>query len=775
LRFKLTWHADSAAVTEGLQYGITASCGKPDNDPPFSHIALEKLSSDTIFTFPELVYDTSYYIGIWAYLDGVWFAPDSLSSKKVYVSSVSSQPVSLFAPTKVIDTVRALSNKVLFWKDSSFPLGIPANRDTVIAYIPADPQLNGFIRLSKGIRFSHPEPSLPFHIALTIDSIPSKCKAGQIHIYRDSLGLFIPEDSSVLDVNKLQVSMKVADLRLPLIVLADTTPPVISVLSNISSIIETNTLYDTLLVSDNSANIDWSLYCSQGSELFTKPTVSGTTTGRSGHIICPIPAAGAQLNGIRAVLICSDGVYKDTVNLSRRGLRYNSDPISLPEKTIVPVFTTAQLDSPGIQYSLKTLFDRSGGRYDPAQFRIYRWLENKSNAGSTNKWIEYSLINENMFSITPGMLIWLISSNAQIIDLGTGTTLSLKDTASIELPPRNWTDFNNPFGFNLRLSDILRSTNIGRNDIVIYKWEEDRNRSTFRTSLVYSSIISEIDSLRDTLYGMQSGYTVYNRTEGLINLRFPPVPYHSIGSTGYFSKKQSQNKFTIRITAKTDYEEIGTVYCGIHGNSSDTFAYPLPPSFGDNSVVIRGQADNSCGILSYPFSNAVPAVFNIDIKYKGPKTNVSIFADVLTKDNGAEYALFTRKEKRLELITGNQIALQGEQGSLSLVVGDASAVASFRTNNSKNIAVTPSVNISRMRGMVGLEMSGIEQSICNWELFNLHGRRVSVQQFEHTPGKSKFIPISLPAGVYVVKMKFTKKDAVVFSMVREFSLFHEVK
>lgn len=773
LRFELTWHADSAAVKSGLHYGITASCSKSYNDPPFSHVALVKLSSDTTFTFPELMYDTSYYIGIWAYSDGIWIGPDSQSLKSVYVSSVSRQPVSIFAPAKVRDTVKALCNTIVLWKDSSYSLGIPAHQDTVIAYIPADSLLNGFIRLSKGIRFAHPEPSLPFSIALNIDSIPSKCKIWQVHIYRDSAGLFIPEDSSVLDSKKLQATMRIADLRFPLIVLADTMYPVISLRSKSLPIIGNNTLYDTLLISDNSANLDWSFYAVPGSELLKTPLESGTVKGRSGQIICAIPAAGSQINGIRAALICSDGSNKDTINLSKRGLRYNSDPVTLPEKTIIPIFTTAQLDSPGIRHTLKSLFDQSGGRYDASQFRLYRWLADKSNTGSLNKWIEYSSANESKFSMTPGMLFWLISGKTQLIDMGNGTTLSLRDTASIVLPPRNWTDFNNPFGFNLKLSDILRTSSIKSDNIAIYKWVEDRKMRTYRASLVYSSVL-QIDSLCDTVKAMQSGYTAYNLTDSAIVLRFAPIPFRAAESTVYFFKKYKQDRFSIGITARMGEDKLGTVYCGIHSNSADTISYPLPPTFGDQSLLIRGKVgSDSCGIISYPFSQTVPAVFNIDVNGKG--SEVSIFADIINRDIGVDFALFTKGENGFETLTENKMALKNEKGSLTLVVGGTAAIASFRDMNRKNLPIKPSVNIKRMRGMVGLQMSGIEKSICNFELFTLQGKRVSVERFPHIPGKTKMISISLPAGVYVMKIKFTNNDAVVYSMVREFSFFHEVK
>jgi hypothetical protein len=771
LRFKISWHADTTSLSQNIQYGITATCDSFNNDPPFSRTTLKKLSSDTILILPELKYDTLYSVGIWAYFGGKWFEPDSQSRKKVFVSSVSSQPVSMFAPAKVCDTIKALNNQVILWKDSSFHLGIPPHQDTVIAFTPPDSILKGFIKLSTGIRFAHPEPSLPFFIALAIDKIPTKCRIGQIHLYRDSSGLFIPVDSSFVDTQKMQVTVKTGNVRLPLVALADTTPPVITIKSDTSLIIDSKTLYDTVMVSDNSSNLVWYFYQAPGSELPGKESLSGTIKGHSGRIICPISSVGAQTNGIRAVLICSDGTYRDTINLSKRGLRKHSDPVTIPEKKIVPISTTSLLYNTGIKSILKPLFDQSGGSYNQSYFRIYRWMPDIQNG-----WTEYSSKNEQSFSLTPGMTIWLICSKSQLIDLGKGTTVSLKDTVKIILPPHNWTDINNPFGFDLKLTDILHASGIPSENVTIYKWLDDQANNTYKTSLVHSSAVAGLDSSRDTLLSMQSGYTVYNHTNSVLIMRFPPVPYGSSGLSKQTFEKNNTNDFSMKITARTENTGLGSVYCGIHNNSNDTLASPLPPSFGSHAIMIRCQENvDSSGILSYPASDSDPAIFNIAIKYKDTDARISVNTDVLAKNFTTQYAMFIKNENGLEPFTGKGLTLHNGQGSFILVAGKAAAINSFASGYLNQSTISPCVNIKFEHRKILLEIAGIKQSTCSFELYTLQGKRVSVQKFTQTLTKSISLPASVPAGVYVMKLAFTKENRTIFSTVRKISFLNEVR
>jgi hypothetical protein len=771
-KFRVVWHTDSTAFNQKNEFGINVSCGTQQNSPPFSHTFLKSLSSDTVFTIPDLMFDTTYFIGIWGYSDGIWYSPDTLSIRKIDIHSSNRQPVCIFNPTKVNDTIKALDGEIILWKDSNYPLGIPPHLDTVIKSNPPDSLLSGFIRLSPEIRFSHPEPSLPFYIALQIDSIPEKCKSWQIHIYRDSSNLFIPEINSFVNKEKSYVILKTANLDLPLIVLADTTPPSITHLSK-STVIDSATLYDTIVVSDNSANSSFTFFCSPGSEIPDHPSLSGKLKGCSGRIICPIPASGAQDFGIRAFLILSDGTYIDTIDFSKQGRRYHSDPFLIPEKTIVPVYTTAKLDNYDIKSCLKPFFDQTSGNYERSKFRIFRWLPQKSNSVSTDKWVEYSSENEDNFTFSPGILFWVICNETRSIDLGKGVTASLTDTFSIKIPSKNWSDFNDPFSFNLSVSDVIRNSVEKPEDLTIYKWIEDSKNHSFRADLVYNNAVTPLDSLNDTLYARQNGYTVYNHTSETVSLKFPPFPCKQNSLESYPLNKSHQNRCLIKVKLNNGDQETGAVYCGIHSYTPDTISVPLPPSFDGNSIVLGSQTKkDSFGILSYPYSNNNFSVFNIDITSKD-KSSVNISVDELAKMQEVNYSLFTKNENEIKPLSSRQVSLNNGRASLILVAGSANAIEMFQYGHINHQLKNPSVRMTCSQGKLHLNMKNIENSICSFEMYTLQGQKISSGKFEYTGQPFLSIPVHHASGIYFIKVIFKNKNSTVFSLSNKVSFVNE--
>lgn len=771
--FRVKWHTDSASVAAGTEFGIALSCNG-SIDPPFNHSRAVSLTGDTLFTIPDMVYDTSYKVGLWAYSSGLWIKPDSLSEKIVRVSSVSSQPVSIFAPAKVKDTVRALSNTIIMWKDSTYKLGIPEHRDTVISYLPADTLLKGFIRLSTGFRFVKPEPALPFYISLSIDSIPLKWGTGKICIYRDSAGMFIPENSSVVDSVNKRIVLKTADLRLPLIVLADTLKPAVTFLSKVSKVIGQAAMSDTLMVSDNSADVKWKFISGQGVELQNTTSASGIIAGKTGRVICMFSPAGVQINGIRAKLICSDGVNTDTVDLSKTTVRTNSDPVTLTQNMITPVYTTTKLDSAGVRQCLGALFRQCGGKYDLSKFRIYKWSTDAVNAANNNKWIEYSSLNESNMTLTPGKMLWVISDKTQLIDMGRGTTLPFIDTVSIELPAKSWTDFNNPYGFNLRISDIIKASAAAPAELTIYKWTEDRNGRTYRTSLVYNSVISAAATFNDTLYAKQSGYTVYNNRATPVVMRFAANPFNNGSVSAMALKKEPENNTAIKISAFSGNCEIGTVYCGIHKGTDKVITCPVAPSFGNNSLIIKDlKSAASCGIVSYPFNENTPAVYDIEIRGDGASATIS--AEALNNSGFQAFALFRKTESGYETLTDNKIDLYNGEGHVTLVAGSTASISFFANNNRPVKTTARSASLKPFCGLLKLETSQIDKCMCQLEIFTLDGSLVMSEKFEHIPGNSRQIHFKGSTGIYTYKMKFIDSGKVIYSAAKKFSLLQEVR
>ena len=315
--FHLTWKTDTLLLLDNMQGGISVTCGKPASSPPDIAVYFEKDRGDTVFSIPVLQFDTIYYVQIWALSEGTWIKPDSFSTSIISVSSKIRQPLSFFEPSKSIDTVRALNGSLVLWKGSDYPLGIPPHEDTVVAYNLPDSLISGFISLCAGVKFLHPEPSLPLYAGFHIKSIPDK--PGQVHIYRDSSGSILIEHNSILDKKNKMIYVKTRNLYLPFLVLADTSRPEITVLSDTSSCIDSLQIIDTIEISDNCANLSWSFFCNSGELSLQNPITSGVTTKSSTTIYCRFPELNVRTNGVRAMFTVSDGTRADTVLLSRRG------------------------------------------------------------------------------------------------------------------------------------------------------------------------------------------------------------------------------------------------------------------------------------------------------------------------------------------------------------------------------------------------------------------------------------------------------------------------
>ena len=429
--FHLTWETDTHGIPDDLQGGISVQYSAPSLMPPDIAVYFSLPTSDTTFMIPDVRFDTVYYIQMWAIHEGAWGEPDSSSTQVIRVSSRIRQPVSFFNPTRSKDTIRALENRIVLWKDQEYPLGIPPHEDTIIAYNPPDSVLKGFSALGTGIRFLHPEPSLPLYIGFVIDKFPSNT----VHIFRDSSGLLVPERSTMIDAENTMIYVKTSNLTFPFLALADTSRVKIKVISDTASVIGSDPLFDTVTVSDNAAQLSWSFFSAAGGEIFKSPISSGVIQGRAGSIICEFPYIDGSKSGIRALLTVSDGTFQDTIVLSRRGRRENHDLFTIPEKSITPIFTSTILDSPGIKNCLSTLFTISNGSYDKSVFRLFRWYPHSGNKESANKWVEASPSNLKQFPFKAGDLYWLITNKPTLVNLGKGTTVPLKQDYTIYLKP----------------------------------------------------------------------------------------------------------------------------------------------------------------------------------------------------------------------------------------------------------------------------------------------------------------------------------------------------
>jgi hypothetical protein len=744
---QMKWIFDTTGVSMPLQGGISVRLGKEVSNTPNFLIYFETPLNDTTFLIPELQFDTIYTLEIWRKNENGWMAPDTNAIRTIHISSSTRQPIAFFEPGKKIDTVLILNKQVLFWKDESYPLGIPPHIDTIIRYTPTHQNLNGLKSTGFGIQFLHPEPTVPFYIGFKIDT--NNINGAFTRIFTDSMGCYRTENKSLYDKNAQILYTKTSTMQFPFIVLTDTIRPRITVLSDTTSAIDIDAIIDTVLIRDNSYGVKWSFYCSSDYDTaILHPITSGILSDTSGIIYCRFPFLEFGRNGARAFLTVTDGTFYDTINLSRRSIRAPSDIISTESNTIIPLFTTVDLDSPSIRSSLKTIFQLSGGSFDKSVFRMYRWYAFDGNSGSSSKWIEATSSNEDIFTFKPSNLYWLITKQSVLFELGKGKTPSLRGNFKITLPPKNWTDFSIPFSFGIKLSDVITQSGPDSKNINYYKWDKNPTAKTYSATLLYSQLIQGENYNGITFSGESNGYTAWNPSDTAITLQFPSHVFVNENQSPSLNKKMQSGVFTVSIQGTASDGTNSRVFCSTRNNDKSQ-SCPQPPSFSSPCISISdNKSEKQYSILA---TNSIEPVtlfqLNLPNNQKGP---VTLTPEIINNSLPLEFCFLKKSSSGLTYLSSSTFYINSQDVStVYLATGEKKAIDAFH-NNINHFEHSPSLfHYSYSKNRLVLQLTNSSENDLRIEFFNLQGKRVSqntISDFKRS------IELSLPQGVYVMKI-----------------------
>jgi hypothetical protein len=295
------------------------------------------------------------------------------------------------------------------------------------------------------------------------------------------------------------------------------------------------------------------------------------------------------------LIVVSDGVYTDTINVARQAVKAEGDQISAAAREWVPIRATSLLDQNSVASQLAGLSSSNGAfAYDTKKIRLFRWYPYNGNAGKDEKWIEYSTTPDSLFNFVPGRVIWMKVTDNTLVKFGKGVTLPLKAPAVIELAPKCYTDISNPFNFDIYLRDILSSSGPAAENLVFYRWT--RGVKGYVTQSLYTPggpgsndvrLSAKIISLPQ-----EDAYTVYNPTDAPIVLRIPPVPQDlSIAPPPVSAKKATTDDWCAVLQWKHSRNDKATslLFCGYSARAREAARYPLPPSFARSGVGICDQ------------------------------------------------------------------------------------------------------------------------------------------------------------------------------------------
>ena len=600
---KVRWTVDTAGLSgKSLQIGIVYSLkGWPlDTANLLLSPNIKQIRGvtgvDTLKLGETLLFDTTYYIGLWLRTStGAWSpAVDTAAMGKLHTPSFSWQTVTYGG---VNDTVFAFNRSVRIVTDASFD----PTSDTLkySAQIPAG-ALAGFIPVSIGFAFTEQNHGPRFYVGVRYDSIPSGRPLSDIRIYLYNAAtnsFMLDTDNVSYDTVGHYVYVKTNNLGYPFIAMVDTMAPRVAQLGTDgdSVVASGQDIVDTFSLSDNISNVRCIFEYTKGGNSYADGVSDTVVLSRQTDTI-PFSIIGDFVSpdyGLRAHIIVSDGVHNDTMDLSRQVIRATSSDItSVDPLKWTPLRVTAYLYNPADTSALKGLAVKGKWKYDPVQFRLFRYSNTTGNPADTNEWVEYSNANDSLFAFYPGRLIWIKTLNQEQIDFGGGITASLKQPDTIVLKPDTWSDIALPYKFNIRIGDIIDATN--GNDSVhygdslyYYSWKKvpygTKDDTSYTTSNLFISKLAQTgaDSLGNRADSIKGIASIFNPFSVPVRLIVPPTPTSMSKVTAASAKKKiSAQGWSLGIKAVTlSGKTLNAVYCGYSEGKGAARYFPLPPSF----------------------------------------------------------------------------------------------------------------------------------------------------------------------------------------------------
>ncbi|MGD9200889.1 MAG: LamG domain-containing protein [Chitinispirillia bacterium] len=618
---RVQWHIDLSAYPEGKQYfsDITYSIGKNLENMPAPTTWNDTIKQSLCTSSVELgnlniVFDTLYTIGIWirSYDENSGFgtpvSPTDSSTSTIKTPDFTWKEIKLFPENK--DTIHLRKNRIIFRQLSRFTTTAVIRGYKLQTDLPAGMKEVG----GTPFRFDIKTDELPsFELGMKFSKhLAAGITSKNIAIYQlKSNKLYIQHDFETRD-NTIWITVKPKSgmLQYPFMVLADLSAPKVSIKAK-NDTIDLNSVTDSIKtifrITDNIVNVHWNFLYNSGNKSLdnlVKDTLDTTDKVVTTFIVDNKNNIGSIISktyGVRALFIVSDGIHKDTLDVSRCVKSDDVEYISIIPGNWIPLSTEAHLDN----VELGATFNRSysGWSYDNKNFRLFRW--HPVNPNKKEHWVEYSENNKEYFTLLPGKLIWYKTTRDNFIILGRGVTLSLKKPyEKIVLKAKNWTDISNPFAFNIKLRDILKANNeeVSKN-IDIYHWKPDEK--TYIADPVYLGIIDfdKIDTLSDIFISNQGldGYTILNRDSVSHNLKIPPtcIPLSPKAESYKISRRsESNNKWTIDFRWKkrgnSDQSFYKRVRIGYKNNLEKSVKFGvLPPSMNKITVGTYDSSNNA--------------------------------------------------------------------------------------------------------------------------------------------------------------------------------------
>ncbi len=602
------WTADTTvsnadSFTVGIEYSLDGYVVEPSQN-----VQVEKSINPDDSAILEMregfLFDTTYYISLFLQdANGSW-TPVNDSSCDTQKTPFYDHQIITFFDSGYTET-SAFNGSVVFKKGESDDVGY--NQDTV-KYLRVEPSyLRGFVSVGPSFEMGEGVQTDTFSIGIRYDSIPDGLDENDIRVYR-----FTQERTlevvynSYLEDGFVWIRTEPRNMKAPFLLLIDTLQPRLTLTTGTEDAIDPggDRWLEQFSISDNISNAGYTILAGEGGTDYTYKRDS-ILTDTLVDVTDTIPLEYAnKLNGTRGLIIVNDDVNADTVDISRLVISDSWEVPASENREWIPLAARGVLEDSLIENVLDELKENENSewKYDIYKFRLFRYVGKGVKHANEDGWLEYGDSVKQYFSLVPGRVFWLKTSEYDIIKLGSGKTMSLKDTFGIKLAPRQWTDFASPFQFDVPFSAVMDATpNI--DSIQLHHWVKTRGDigGVYTANEFYISVFDSLAraAAEDVLSSevRKYAYTAYNLTNDTLILRIPPVAAKNETSKRIVTKKDLSCQWGIWF----DWREAGQlssrkIRCVVD-ETLDTpqRVYALPPSFGGLGAALVDTLNNALG------------------------------------------------------------------------------------------------------------------------------------------------------------------------------------
>ncbi|MBD3393831.1 MAG: T9SS type A sorting domain-containing protein, partial [Chitinivibrionales bacterium] len=774
----VAYSIDTAGMTgKDVQVGICYSTEEtPVNDTCIrSGIDIGGARDTVRIDIGEPVQNTTYYVSIWVRVLGeAWVAPTDSSVGTFMVQRIAWAEVSYFEPGDTL--VEAFGGEVKLKPGPRWGSNTGAITDILDTYTPDLSEDSGLVLIGTGFQFRQGLASPELYIGISFDSLPDGIDTTDLTLYRDSAGVITVIHRAYLEDGAAWVLTN--NLSQPFLLMADTLAPVVTVDSIVETIItESEPAITKFVLSDNVSNPLWRVVFGKGNEAYVDED-GDTIKGGADSISLSIPSKYSNPSfGLRALIIVSDGVNTDTINVSRQVKNSAIDDFRTEEDMWIPLRVTAVPDDTSLTGPLERVASDGDGNwtYDKKKFRLFRWYPEEDN--DTSAWLEYSSKKEGLFSFVPGRVLWIKTDKDKAVQFGDGVTTSLRKPYEIRLPSKNWTDISIPFKFAVMLGDIIEATGPVGDSLYYYHWDKD---SVYIAGEMY---IEGVPSLADRRYTdslkyqpKNDAYTVYNPMDSTVTLRIPPTPpaLSSVTAPPAAKRAAAGRGWDVWLSWKSGGGPAGRIRCGAVQGSDGGPRCPVPPRFGK---VFAGVV-NGRGLYGHAIAGAPDerGGYSYEIRFYNQGTSdgrvVYRLENLKSVPPGMRAALFDPVSADTQSIEQWQSATLGA-GNIEyrwVVVGSDAYLKDFVKNFRPFKLALNGIYPNPSRGRVAIRFTvpfaGLRE--LSFSIYDLHGRTIWEKAIKGAsrPGENTIVwngrtasgaPIA--SGVYMLRMNALEKGS----------------